>query len=247
MSSPIVGDALASLFTPPPPGPAAQVQHRTGVIISFDPSTLANVVMIDGQSYEDLAILNSSEIFVLTPGAVVALLCAKYSDGTSSWAILGRLLRPNTDEAAQVSAFLSSGSIAHGFHGPSESTSAFPWVDLATPGPAVTVNVSSTGRLLVMIGARVATPDDPLALSNGGGLMSFVLSGANTLAADDERSASLITVLESSSELYVLGSIFAAIELTGLNPGETTLTCKYGVDVAAATVFENRSLTVITL
>jgi hypothetical protein len=239
----------ADLAAPAPLGPAGQVGYRTGVIVTWDPLTLANTVRVDNTIIPNVQIKNLAEIPFLAVGSRVSVLSVRYPDGLSSFYIDGRIITPETDEATQVVSALSAGSILHDFIETTEGTAASPWVDLATIGPIVEPTVSPTGRLVVLLGAACSTPDDPLAFNTGGGLMSFALSGANTLAADDERAIQLVANLESvdGESNYVLGSVFGAIELTGLNAGLTTITAKYGADVAADTLFSNRSLTVITL
>ena len=86
--------------------------------------------------------------------------------------------------------------------------------DLATVGPEVTVDVGPRGLLVVGLGTVF------FEVLLYGGYMSFELSGANTLAASDERA---IFGLFASGQTYPSG----AIALSGLNPGETTVTAKY--------------------
>jgi hypothetical protein len=86
--------------------------------------------------------------------------------------------------------------------------------DLATVGPEVTVNVGPSGLLVVSLACYY------FEVLPYGGYMSFELSGANTLAASDERAI---------FGLFALGQAFpsTSIALSGLNPGETTVTAKY--------------------
>lgn len=84
--------------------------------------------------------------------------------------------------------------------------------DCVTVGPTVTTTVTESGILLVGL---AATYFETIAY---GGHMSFTLSGANTLAADDIRSVFMTLAERVTSTIFVL---------SGLTPGATTITAKY--------------------
>lgn len=93
------------------------------------------------------------------------------------------------------------------------------YIDLATPGPAATIDVPTSGRVLVIFGARAWS-------STGGGnrgAISFALSGENTVAADDDNGFDFV----GGSSSAPAGSFSRAVLLTGLTPGSTTFTMKY--------------------
>jgi hypothetical protein len=114
-----------------------------------------------------------------------------------------------------------------------ESTTSITYTDLATVGPAVTLDVPASGRVLVSVTAGIQT-------SQGGalGYMSFAMSGANTSAGND------------ATALNLLGNNFqkasATFVLSGLTPGTTTFTAKYRVTGGTAS-FQNRSIWAIPL
>jgi hypothetical protein len=114
-----------------------------------------------------------------------------------------------------------------------ESTVSTTYTTLATPGPAVTVTVPASGRVLVSVTAGIKG-------SQGGGLgyMSFVMSGANTSSGSD------------TTALNLLGNDFqkasASFVLTGLNPGGTTFTAVYRTN-AGTTTYQNRSMWALPL
>jgi hypothetical protein len=108
-----------------------------------------------------------------------------------------------------------------------QSTSSTTYTDLTTSGPAVTVTTGTSA--LVTVGATV-TGDE--------GNMSFAVSGASTVAADDTRA--LVSAINVSLSRQIV--------LTGLTAGSNTFTAKYrslsGVDTPT---FANRDISVITL
>lgn len=90
-----------------------------------------------------------------------------------------------------------------------QSTNSTAYVDLASPGPSVTLTVPQSGEVTVNLAAFVNT--------TAAGYMSVAVSGVTTLAASDENAA---------ASLFG-GMINRLIHLKGLNPGTTTFTAKY--------------------
>ncbi|MBE5459756.1 hypothetical protein E3G69_002846 [Mycobacteroides abscessus] len=108
------------------------------------------------------------------------------------------------------------------------------YVDLATPGPSVTLNVPASGEVTIDVSA---------AYSSGGaaaqtGYMGCALSGANTRAATDATAAYGRTV---TAGLY--GTLARRIHLTGLTPGTTTFKAVYKTSTSTAT-FSDRHIIV---
>jgi hypothetical protein len=113
-----------------------------------------------------------------------------------------------------------------------ESTTSGTYTDLATTTDQVTVNVGTSGMVVVFISGEIHNTIAP-----GWPLMSFSLSGANTLAADDSYS---IGVAQQNS---ILGAPFL---MTNLSPGATTFKAKYRA-TAGTTVCYNRRISAIPL
>jgi len=112
------------------------------------------------------------------------------------------------------------------------------WVDLATTTDQVTVNVGSSGLLLVSLSADI-TPQ----AANVYGAVSFALSGANTLAAAFENS--ILYEAYTNSSVGIMGN---TVLLTGLNPGATTVKLKYYNSSNSVTVaFSFRKIAAIPL
>lgn len=98
-----------------------------------------------------------------------------------------------------------------------ETPGSLSYIDMATAGPSVTVNVGPMGLLFVKIKATIRVTS-----TNDGGRMSFALSGANTLAASDSNMIEFEPLVNAAR-----ATIGDVILLTGLNPGSTTVTAKY--------------------
>lgn len=111
-----------------------------------------------------------------------------------------------------------------------EGTSSSTYGDLATTGPDVDIDVGSSGRLIVLVGARIIPGE------NATGHMSYAISGATTRSASDEKAYEVTFVPEQG--------VFARVE-TGLNAGSHTVTAKYRRSGPSDTVnWENRVLVV---
>lgn len=121
-----------------------------------------------------------------------------------------------------------------------ESTTSGSYTDLATPGPAVTVTVGPLGIAIVSV--RVYEYNNTLT-SSAGGLASFVVSGANTIAVSDSNAVGLEFSIGANSVTYNYCS--AVFVLTGLSPGSTTFTMKY-LAFTSTQVFQDRKIGVVT-
>ncbi len=123
----------------------------------------------------------------------------------------------------------------------SETTVSTTFTDLTTPGPAVTVTIPASGIVQVIVGAdmlgNVATSATPV--------MSFEVSGANTIAALDVN-ALVAPALNPASNAGRVAASRVKI-LTGLTPGVTTFTAKYKQPLAGGNTatFANRDIAVI--
>lgn len=120
----------------------------------------------------------------------------------------------------------------------SQATSSTSFVDLTTPGPAVTVDIGANGMALVIVsrfgdsGTVGARPT-----------MGFDVSGNNTIAPSNAQS-----VWHSVATGASRGMISGVYLLTGLAAGSTTFTAKYKNDTAANSVtFQDRHIAVIPL
>jgi len=137
-------------------------------------------------------------------------------------------------DGAVTSAKLAHGEAQAAYTATSETTSSGTYVDLATVGPAVTTTVGASGKALLII-----TSDSFNGSTAGYCFISFVASGANTIAATD----TMAYKNKNSVNGQELGMSYSVL-LTGLTPGSTTFTLKYKSTVGTST-FTNRRLAVL--
>jgi microcystin-dependent protein len=114
-------DDLAVLFGDPPEQPSQDVRYRQGVIITIDTDTLENTVNVGGTVLTNLTVLSTGDVRLLIPGAVVGVLAV--GAGTKTMFITGRILIPDTPEAASAVIPGSPGVIS-GFAGPAANIPA---------------------------------------------------------------------------------------------------------------------------
>lgn len=106
-------------------------------------------------------------------------------------------------------------------------------------GPNVQVVVGETGRLLVTFGCQM-TLTTASGTAPRGGAMSVYMTGANTLSTSNEYS--LVFATNAAS---VTPTIFRASYthfFTGLNPGLTSIYCRYRTPYAGNCDFADRTL-----
>jgi hypothetical protein len=119
----------------------------------------------------------------------------------------------------------------------SEATTSLAYVDLTTIGPAVTLTVPASGRVLVSVTSGMTGSSGSVSC-----FMSFATTGANSVAAADANSVTLASgTLQRAS---------ASSVLSGLTPGSTTFTGKFkreGGGGSGSCTFVNRSIMAIPL
>lgn len=243
-----MADDLEQLFAPPLASPSQDMRYRQGVIQTFNQITLQNTVLVGGTTFTDLPILGVGESTLLAPGAVVGVISVLSERGVATWAIVGRMVIPNTADAfsaiSLLSAWVATSSITT-----QETTNSATYVDLTTPGPSVTVNVRQTGRVLLLFSSQIQFIDtDPL--DNGGGAVTVALTGANTLTAAAAETTIRATMTFGANTITsdtLQGTYTQSVVLEGLNSGLTTFTMKYKANSSENTDFGRRTLTVITL
>ncbi len=243
---------IASLFSPRPSRPSQDVRYRSGTIVSFDPNTLENVVNVGGTDLTDLPLLGVGEATLLTAGSVVGILVIGDENHGKTYAIIGRLVSPNTPAAEDAIGLLNSQIKAAVVATAESTTSTVNYVDLTTVGPSVTVNVGPSGRVAIIATAAVFSSASNVTNAGFGGLTDVALSGANTSNPDSATIlGGLSRLTKSQSAQYTLqfsNSITAAIVLEGLNSGNTTFKLMYrAASSTSGATFSNRTLTVIKL
>jgi hypothetical protein len=118
----------------------------------------------------------------------------------------------------------------------SETSTLTAYGDLATIGPSITLPVPASGRVLITVSSQMLGSSASTSC-----FMSFVATGANSIAAAD-----------ANAVILAAGSVQRASAtdvLSGLAPGSTTFTAKYRVSGggAANCAFATRSIMGIPL
>lgn len=247
-------DDLAPFLRPAAePGPSQNVRYRQGTIVSFDPVTLANTVDVGGTQFTNLPLLGVSDARTLVPDAKVGLLVIESTLGTTSYAINGRFVTPNTPAAAAAVSLLSA-TTRTATVPTSESTSSSSYTDLTTPGPILSgVTVGPSGRCLVTVGAEIqASASSGSVVQTGAGFMSYEVAGATAVAAADSRAAQLWVAYDNGAAVFATtingrSGASRTTLLEGLTPGLHTFKALYKRNGAAAATFVERNLTVILL
>jgi hypothetical protein len=241
-------DDLTELLTVAPAGMTQPMGYRQGVIVTFNQLTLQNTVNVGGTILTNLPVLGVGESSLLVPGSIVGLMVVG-----STWAIIGRLVVPNTADAANAVSLLSNRTV-FAIDTANVSTTSISYVDLPSGGtgglPNVDITVGPSGKLLVMWAAEMIdtmnafTNNDNIALK-----ASIAMSGANTLAANDDWSLAYeLNLTNGNADTFELGFAYRAsycYVFTGLNAGVTNLRMQYRCAGAFATETGNWSDRVI--
>lgn len=141
--------------------------------------------------------------------------------------------------AAAVNAIYSSmvNGIAAAQLTASQTTTSATFVDLATVGPAVTVNIGASGAALVGMQAFLYNQS-----TNCQALMGVAVSGATSIGAGannyyvGSQQAGALTAVQIASSVF---------PVTGLVPGSNTFTAKYCQSNGGTALFLNRIIWVI--
>jgi hypothetical protein len=119
----------------------------------------------------------------------------------------------------------------------SQTTTSTTYTDLATVGPTVTLDVGANGLALVSVFGHLQNST----ASGESAFIGIALSGANTVAANDNRA-----LRYQPWTANAFGQFGATFLFGGLTPGSTTFTLKYRTTAGTAT-FVNRRLSVVPL
>jgi len=116
-----------------------------------------------------------------------------------------------------------------------ETTTSTSYTDLTTSGPAVTLTTGT--KALVIVTARMWNQSaDYVAM------MSFAVSGATTVSANDDNAAYARRGTDA-----VINRFSTATLVTGLTAGSNTFTAKYRADISGTAAFRERTIFVMNL
>ncbi len=118
----------------------------------------------------------------------------------------------------------------------SQTTTSTSFVNLTTTGPTVTVTTGT--QALVHISARMSGSVDEMRC-----FMSFAVSGATTIAAVTDYSATHKECFDGSATPSRIG----ALSWVALTAGSNTFTAKYSQAAGGTATFSNRRMFVIAL
>ena len=239
---------LASLFGPGPDPASQDLRYRQGTVLTFNEVTLQNTIQVGSTVLTDVPLLGVGEASLLTTGSVVGVLVV--GGDTKQYYITGRIVVPNTPDAADAISLLSVLTTA-AETAADETTSSTTYTDLGTVGPSVAVTVGPSGRLSITVGAIIG-----ISLSSGSGtdqragFMSYQIVGPTNVSALDENSAAFETSYSNAgasfSEFFFVSASRTTVQ-EGLTPGTGyVITAKYRC-IGALAEFLSRSISVTRL
>lgn len=223
------------------------ISFRKGTVVSFDQATGDNVIEVGGANIADLPVLGVAEAASFLPGASVGILVAD-TGGSQSWFIIGRIVRPNTQDYVDAVNSLSNSFFTDQVTTGSDTTSTT-FGDLPTYGPIVVPTVKSSGNLLVIVGSVIIANDTDIA---NGGLMSVQISDVNGSIVYGAGTLPDVGYYYSDNAVHALGDSQEASRVflvSNLSPGPYTVLAKYRSQGSGTslTTFSNRNLTCVAL
>lgn len=243
-----MGDRPDDLVPPltPQSGDPTVIRGGKGTVVEWNPLTAENVVRFRGANLVNLPIqASSTEVLLIKPGDEV-ILHILGGGGFSTVYIVGRITQPGTAQAASFMDLFGFETASEATEGAALST----YLDLgdlqapANPGPSVTVTVGQSGRALMLVQAEIVSSRDTEGFS--GGNIGIQLSGANTLAASDQIGWFWTKFQNHTTPAFEAWAATGSHFYTGLNPGSTTFTMKYGRRLDNPdTTMKNRTIMVL--
>lgn len=217
-------------------------RFRKGTIITFDPVTLANTVLVGETIMSNLALLGVAEADTYVTGAQVVIHLFE-----GSWAIVGRYVTPNTAAATDAVNRLGNGTVSASVLA-GESTTSTSFTDLTTVGPIVNAIVKGSGKLLVVLSASMLAQDT--GASSGAYMAVDVVASNGTTVITAAAFLGPLGFEYSDNASHLIGdSIHAArTSLLSLSPDAYTLTAKYSSASGGNDAnFFNRNVTCISI
>lgn len=230
-------DDLASVLAAAPPG---AVRFGQGTILTWNPSTFENTVRWRDKELTNVPIQAGTDALAFQVGDTVGLLGwdASGKNGVSQYWITGRIIVPGAGAAEEAIAWMtttlarsiSAAVLASRIHSdfvlPQGTTSTVDdWVDITfagnpSPGPAVTAEISESGRAIVLLNGQIASDEGRLVH------MGFEVSGATSLTPDQTFGQAFNRSPFTAGESTSVGTTGLAL-MEDLNPGDNTFIAKY--------------------
>lgn len=222
------------------------ISFRKGTILAYDQFTGDNLIDVGGSQIQDVPVLGVAEAATYVTGANVGILVVD-TGGSQSWFIIGRIVRPNTQDYVDAVNRLSNSFYSDQVDTATDTTTTS-FGDLTTFGPRVLPIVKSSGKLLVLVSSVIIANDTDVA---NGGLMTVevfnsdgggIVWGAGTLPD--------VGYYYSDNATHALGDSMEASRaflITGLTPGNYQVTAKYRSQGTSLTTFSFRNVTCVAL
>lgn len=225
---------------------ADPVSFRKGTIVSYDQATGDNVVEVGGANVADIPVLGVAEAATYAPGVSVGVLVVD-TGGSQSWFIIGRIVRPNTNDYVDAVNRLSNSIFSEQVDASESTTNTSIGDRLTTIGPIAYPVVKSSGKLLILLSCVMIADDTDIA---NGGIMTVEIKdsagsiwwGAGTLPN--------LSFYYSDNAAHALGDSIAytrAFLVTGFPADTYTVTAKYAAQGVSLTTFAQRNVTCIAL
>lgn len=216
------------------PSGSRDIGLRLGVVLAWDDLTGANTIAVDDETHDDLRVVQGG--IGISYGINDVVLIGRKQ---STYFILGKVAAPGAGAAQQI----VSASIQT-----NEGTSSTSYVDLATPGPSVQVQIGSSRRALVTFSAGISSTANP-ANQFVGGSASFSVTGSSSIAMGAFSASALHLSPDTTQLTGVAQTTTRSLLLTaadGLNAGLNIFTMQYHTATAGITCnFNSRNITVI--
>lgn len=119
-----------------------------------------------------------------------------------------------------------------------QTTVSAVYVDLATVGPSVTINVPASGKIHLAWACHIANSN-----ASNVSAISLNISGANVHVPTDNSVYTMFYQAVNNSYGHVSNSFI----LTGLNPGITTFKMMYRAQTATTGTFRHRIISIMPL
>lgn len=226
---------IADLITAGMRGPtgAEDLALHTGVVLAWDEVSGVNSVLVGNSQLDNLKTVQPGIGLQYAQGDVVMVVRKQ-----TQYFVLGKISAPGGNNANQIKTAEISVQ---------EATGSASYTDLATFGPQLTVNIGSSRRCLLMVGAGILCAGTNSVGQYIGGDATVNVAGASNIPIVGTVHGQWRSNATTSLGGYV--SVFRPFVLTaanGLNPGPNTFTMQYRSVVTTPTcAFQERVITVI--